>query len=175
MPGTALRVQIRQIPDRRLPVRIAAFLTALILPAAASAACPGKMILSCDVSQTRSLEVCLSDGAFHYRYGPKGRTDLALSAPLSSGPVEPWPGVGNNIWSKLIFRNGDYRYEVWTASSRTGDDPQSAGVAVLKGETPVTELTCLPGRTHTPAVLFEDVMTDEGWCVNSDQKTWRRC
>lgn len=151
---------------------IAAF---TLLPAAA-AACPGETLLSCDTGRGRVLEVCADDTAFHYSFGPAGRPDLTLTAPLADGPVTPWPGIGSAIWSTVTFRNDGHYYEVWVSQEKGPDaPPATAGVEVRRDSQVLASLECRPGGTIPPAFTFEDRMQAAGLCWNLDQSRWDAC
>lgn len=151
---------------------------ACLMPAMSPAAeCRGRILLQCDTSATRSLQVCLQGETFHYSYGPRGRPEISLTASAASGPVTPWPGVGSAIWSGLTFQNAAHSYQVWTSFERGGGDYEAAGVTVLKGDSTIATVNCLPDKTQKPLPLFEDVMTGLGYCHTPAQPKpgWTRC
>src|SRR5690606_18550515 len=102
-------------------------------PGAALAACPGEVLLSCPTTKGRVIEVCATVDHFTYSYGRPGAPELALSVPVAQGPVTPWPGVGQSIWSTVTFHNAGHDYEIWIAHDRTQSGAASAGVSVLRG------------------------------------------
>lgn len=144
----------------------------LPLPAFA-AACPGRVLLSCDTSPSRALTLCLEGETFHYRYGAKDKPDMALSVSAAQAQVTPWNGMGHDIWSELRFDNGPVSYIVWTNFSRAVEGKASAGVEVLEGDKSLARIACRAPHPGTDYPLFDEVMGDLGFC--HQDSAWRRC
>jgi len=151
---------------------IAAILTAL-LPVTADAACKGATFLFCPVGNGDQLEVCITDGAFTYAFGPQGAPELQLSVPMAAGTVTPWPGIGRAIWSSVTFTNGGYAYEAWSSVERSPDGgPAEGGVTVMRGQQTLATLTCLPGTVTSAAFVLEDAMASANYCWDFDNLRW---
>lgn len=148
-------------------------LLGLLLPLPAFADCPGEVILGCMIGE-KTMEICADASAMSYSYGPKGTPELAITAPLASGPVQPWPGVGRAIWEAARFQNKDTVYEVWVSVDRMTEDASlEAGIEVLKGEQALASLTCEPATIYGNGVFaLSDAMADAGFCWNFDSFQW---
>jgi hypothetical protein len=152
-------------------------LAAIIAPGLAAANCTGALILSCPVvGSEKFLDVCATPRGFTYAFGPDGAPEIELVAPYESGPVQPWPGVGSNIWSSVRFVSGDYVYEAWVAADRMSEDaPLDGGVRVLSmpSEEIFTEQTCRTGEVAGDVFGASDSMAQAGFCWNLDTQEWR--
>jgi hypothetical protein len=150
-----------------------AVLLALCLPVAAQAACKGVTLVSCPVGGGDVLEVCSTGSSFTYAFGPPAAPELRLSVPMSSGPVQPWPGVGSAIWSSVGFPNAGYTYEVWISVERSPDATgPEAGVNVLQGDSIIADFVCDGGEIADPFRL-QDEMYEAGYCWNYEGFAWR--
>ena len=143
------------------------------MPMVAQAECKGETLLSCPVGNGDYLEVCITQGAFSYAFGPLGAPELQLSVSMAAGTVTPWPGIGRAIWATVGFPNDGFVYEVWTSVERNPDAPaHSGGVNVLQGDNIIAEKSCIGGDL-APAFTLEDAMAANGFCWDFNAQTWR--
>lgn len=162
-------------------MRAAAILLALAAPA--HAGCPDLTVLACEMPGGKRLEVCADDRAVTYAFGPPGAPELTLENPLAAPGYTPWPGVSRTIWESVAFRNGDYLYEVYNSAERIFPDDEkaeievreSAGVVILKGETVVAQVDCLPGTAEGPIEALYEHLEARGVCWDHAARAWGTC
>jgi hypothetical protein len=151
----------------------AALIFALL--ATPAAACPGgNEVFSCTI-KGKPLQLCHSNGALTYSFGPTGKPELTLTQPLETLAFTPWPGIGSAIWETVAFPNQGYTYEVWTSAER---DPEATeglqgGVNVLQGKTLVAQLTCDPGTPSQSLDVLYDLKEAIGQCWDFDSRSWQ--
>ncbi len=153
--------------------RPAALILALLAPAAAGAACPGQVLLSCPIGK-KQLDLCLTATSLTYSFGPRGAPELALTTPIAQAAYQPWPGVGSAIWDAVTFTNNGTGYEVWTSIDR--NDPNATwqgGVNVLKGEALQAQLTCAPGSVSGDLTAIFAAKEAAGQCWSFDTLRWQ--
>lgn len=175
----------------------AALVALLPLSSAAQAACPtlAAPILSCSLKDgAKQLEVCLEGDSFTYAYGPRGGSpELRLYSEVADGSFRPWNGIGRTIWEVLVFRNGEYFYEVgmgWDkmAALIDGEDGEAQeepdpGVAMSAGidiqrQRPGQEveylafLECDPGSILYDTDRIYRVYDAAGLCWDHGERRW---
>lgn len=134
--------------------RAAAGLLVALLPVAAAAAdaslCPDALrtVFSCRTG-AKTISVCASadlsrnSGFLQYRFGTPQRTELVLPTTregwreTTRAAVLSYSGGGG---ATIIFRNGDYRYIVYTAIGHGWG--RTAGVVVDQHERRIASLRC---------------------------------
>lgn len=84
-------------------MRAVLFWITLLSPLPAMADCPGEVVLGCMIGE-KTLEICADASVMSYSFGPKGAPELSITAPMSSGPVQPWPGWGGPSGKVRCFR-----------------------------------------------------------------------
>jgi hypothetical protein len=150
---------------------------ALAAPTLAAAACDGTPIISCPVEgSAKQLELCADPTGFTYSFGPPGAPELTLSVPYSEGPVTPWPGVSNSIWSIVRFETAGYAYDVYLSVDRNSETaPTQGGVRVLSmpGEETVAEIACTAGPWFADVFALSDTMRTAGYCYDREEQIWR--
>lgn len=143
------------------------------LPAAATAACPGTIVLSCPIGK-KQLEVCASSQTATYSFGPTGRPELTITTPYADLYYQPWSGVGRAMWDAVTFENNGTGYEVWTSLDRLeGNSQWEGGVNVLKGGKSIAQLTCAPGTAEGDLSAISEGKYAAGQCWNFDHFAWQ--
>ena len=140
-------------------MRIFAPVLAVLLASQAHAACaPGQeTFLSCTFQNGRkAVDVCVQGSTASYRFGPTGgAAELALTVPISALDYTPWPGIGSNIWERVIFTNGGVSYEVYGSVSKAVDTKGQpaeiyGGIDVFEKGSLLASLTCDTGSVDFP-------------------------
>jgi hypothetical protein len=150
------------------------------LPAAATAGgfCQAgeTVVFGCGIASGKWVNVC-SDvrqkpARLQYRFGAPGKLELALPPggaspdPKVYGRSESYSG-GGAAW--LGFRNGDYRYVVYTGIGRwgpNGETRERAGVAVEKSGRTVAHFAC---TSAVRSVLGPDWYPQFGFAPERDE------
>lgn len=110
------------------------------------------VVFGCSIASGKWVNVCADarpkPARLQYRFGAPGKPELLLPAggaspdPTVYGRSESYSG-GGAAW--LGFRNGDYRYVVYTGIGRwgpNGETRERAGVAVEKSGRTVAHFAC---------------------------------
>lgn len=152
-------------------MRAALFLALIPLPAFAQ--CPaGTEIFSCP-SATKTIQICQTDTAAIYRFGPKANPDLTLTTPFTEIDATPWPGIGRTIWSEATFHNDGYSYTVWTAFDRLDETAvMEGGVTVYQGDTMVAQIACDAGKVRGDTSGLADARALTGQCWDMGENAW---
>lgn len=135
------------------------------------------VVFGCAIASGKWVNVCADGrqkpGRLQYRFGAPGKPELALPPggatpdPKVYGRSESYSG-GGAAW--LGFRNGDYRYVVYTGVGRwgpNGETRERAGVAVEKSGRTVAHFACTSavrsvlGPDWYPAYGFDPAGSDE--------------
>lgn len=122
-------------------------LTAVILPVAVQAACPGdSTIFSCTTTNRKFVEVCEAGKVIQYTFGRRGKTpELALSAPRNKASTFQWPGVGRYINYSVTIPNGNTTYQVFFSADRLTEEHEiEAGINVEVDGEHVATVDCKP-------------------------------
>lgn len=167
-----------------MPAVVVSFILHDAVPVTAAEQCSGEVFISCNVSKTKHLQVCIepadsgAEAGFTYQFTEKDKPGLSLRAAFSAKPVSPWKGVGRAITSTVTFHQEDYQYQVWQSFDRLDEEAElQAGVHVSKAGEDVVSLTCQPEKQTKIAPLFalEDAMEAAGWCYNTGRFEWKQC
>ncbi len=161
--------------------QIIATLFSCIAATSAWAGCASERatFLSCSVKGGKQLSVCFEGDAAVYRFGPAGKPDLTLSQPLARVDYRPWPGVGSTIWEVVRFHNDGITYEVAGSILRIAADEADGpnlfgGVEVLRGETSLARIDCLPDTVVFPwSEAIGDAKRAAGLDWHPERQSWQ--
>ena len=149
-------------------------LIAITLPSAALADCPGGAeIFSCDMAP-KILRICHVEDNLVYSFGPDGKPELSITAPLKTVEFTPWPGIGSSIWENVTFTNKGYSYLVWTSIMRSPDDPSGlmGGVEVTDTKGSAVGLDCDKDTASNSLDVIYELKVAAGQCWDFDAKAW---
>ncbi|NJM83912.1 MAG: hypothetical protein HC844_16995 [Tabrizicola sp.] len=147
-------------------------LAIIALPSVAGAACRGDVVFDCDMG-AKTVEVCLSATTLTYEFGPPGKPELTLSAPVQDAQYTPWPGIGSSIWETVMFLNDGVAYEVWYSVDRNTDEHAfTAGITVSQNEATIATLSCTPGTIVQNLSAIFDAKESVGQCWDSRERRW---
>lgn len=135
------------------------------------------VVFGCGIAGGKRVDVCADARAtphrLQYRFGAPGKPELLLPA----GAVAPDPKVygrsesysgGGAAW--LGFRNGDYRYVVFTGIGRwgpNGETRERAGIAVEKSGRTVAHFAC---TSAVRSLLGPDWYRANGFAPDRDEE-----
>ena len=134
-------------------------------------------VFSCSIaSNGNRLEVCRSDTWLGYSYGPaKGSPDLELSADIYTD-FRPWLD-GDAVREDVFrFRNGDYRYDVISGLTASGNDDVAYGrVDVYQNQDRIASLECNPSSLITQSSALYEELDGLALCWNDGLDRWAEC
>ena len=156
-------------------MRAALLLALLASPAAA--ACPGgDRVFWCQIGP-KALELCHTDGALIYSFGPKGRPELTIAEPLETVDFTPWPGIGRYIWETVAFRNAGFTYQIHTSVERGPDATTGlvADLTVFDGDAEIALLACDMDTATNSLDRIYDLKAEIGQCWDMESRSWGLC
>ena len=144
---------------------------------AAACAAGEVSVFSCSIaSNGNRLEVCRADTWLGYSYGPaKGSTDLELSADIYTD-FRPWLD-GDAVREDVFrFRNGEYRYDVISGLTASGNDDVAYGrVDVYQSQDQIASLECDPSSLVTQSSALYDELDGLALCWTDGLDRWAEC
>jgi len=173
------------------PASLVALIAVFASPAFAECASPEATFMSCTFKGgAKVVEVCLTDGAVTYAFGPRGKApELALSVPIAEADYLPWPGV-STVWESMTFHVDAISYVVSAGEHRIY--PESDDVEIqseiwgnigvyenydINGqEKELVSLECDKGSvTFSWSQAFSDAKQSVGQCWSAYDQTWQAC
>lgn len=123
---------------------IAALIATTVYATPALAVCAGNQVelFSCSFG-SKQVELCMTadDQSVTYRFGPSAAPEIELTRGFDAITMQPWNGIGRNIWDRVVLPNGQFSYALYAAYDKM-DQQQSGGLEVLRGEQELASLNC---------------------------------
>ncbi len=122
------------------------------------------LIFFCANAQGKQVRVTEQSGKFHYQFGRPGRMELVFEndrqEAIDRSPR--WNGIGRDLWTNLVLRNGDYQYALFSSVDRLSPHHETAyGVTVhrlVNGEEQYVAQVKCSRRRKIVANFPEEVM-----------------
>lgn len=134
-----------------------------LLPAGFCAA-GEQVVFECRTGKSKTVSVCASGPALHYRFGVPGAVPaMALAGAAARGGNDPYAG-GGAAW--LRFRSGAHAYVVYTGIGNwgpRGEKVEKQGLVVEKGGATIAHMPCAgPVKSELGPDWFERAGIDRG-------------
>ena len=114
----------------------------------------GEIVFTCQIQRSeKRIEVRDFGSGLSYAFGKNlKRPELQVSKSYSEWAIEPWAGVGINLYNSISFENNGVKYEIYDSFDRI-DLKNDYGIIVsIQGKMPIF-LRCLE-RTVVSQMRF---------------------